>query len=96
MKKIEDHNTLVFVADIRANKPQIKSAFKKLYEADVAKINTLVRPDGEKKAYIKLTPDFDAMDIANKVKFEIFFNFLSSYFILFLDKHLLNNFIYLW
>ncbi|RNA26969.1 60S ribosomal L23a [Brachionus plicatilis] len=67
MKKIEDHNTLVFVTDIRANKPQIKGAFKKLYDADVAKINTLVRPDGEKKAYIKLTPDFDAMDIANKI-----------------------------
>lgn len=67
MKKIEDHNTLVFVTDIRANKPQIRNAFKKLYDADVAKINTLVRPDGEKKAYVKLTPDFDAMDIANKV-----------------------------
>jgi len=67
MKKIEDHNTLVFITHLRANKPQIKSAVKKLYNVDVAKINTLVRPDGEKKAYVKLTADFDAMDTASKI-----------------------------
>lgn len=43
MKKIEDHNTLVFITDLRASKVQIKSAVKKLYKVDVAKINTLVR-----------------------------------------------------
>jgi large subunit ribosomal protein L23Ae len=43
MKKIEDHNTLVFITDLRANKGQIKMAVKKLYKVDVAKINTLVR-----------------------------------------------------
>merc|ERR1712119_268125 len=30
MKKIEDNNTLVFVTDVRASKPQIKLAVKKL------------------------------------------------------------------
>ena len=67
MKKMEDHNTLVFIADIRSNKPQIREAIKKLYSVNVASINTLIRPDGEKKAYVKLTPDHDAMDIANKM-----------------------------
>ncbi|CAI8058554.1 60S ribosomal protein L23a [Geodia barretti] len=43
MKKIEDNNTLVFIVDLRANKPQIKQAVKKLYNIDVAKVNTLVR-----------------------------------------------------
>lgn len=43
MKKIEDNNTLVFIVHLRANKPQIKSAVKKLYDIDVAKVNTLVR-----------------------------------------------------
>merc|ERR1739838_1095701 len=50
MKKIEDNNTLVFIVDLNANKPQIKSAVKKLYDIDVAKVNTLIRPDGLKKA----------------------------------------------
>nr|ACO15087.1 60S ribosomal protein L23a [Caligus clemensi] len=67
MKKIEDNNTLVFITNVRANKYQIKSAVKKLYEISVAKVNTLIRPDGQKKAYVKLAPDYDALDVANKI-----------------------------
>ncbi|KAI1350496.1 60S ribosomal protein L25-like protein [Xylaria sp. FL0043] len=64
MKLIEENNTLVFIVDIKSNKAQIKQALKKLYEIDVVKINTLIRPDGKKKAFCKLTPDVDALDIA--------------------------------
>merc|ERR1712173_338748 len=67
MKKIEDNNTLVFIVDPKANKYQIKAAVKKLYEIDVAKVNTLIRPTGDKKAYVKLAPDYDALDVANKI-----------------------------
>ncbi|KAI9802014.1 MAG: 60S ribosomal protein L23A [Sarcosagium campestre] len=64
MKKIEENNTLVFIVDIKANKRQIKDALKKLYDVDTVKINTLIRPDGSKKAFARLTPDVDALDIA--------------------------------
>jgi len=67
MKKIEDNNTLVFIVDLKANKPQIKAAVKKLYNIDVSKVNTLIRPDGQKKAYVRLAPDYDALDVANKI-----------------------------
>ncbi|XP_070571523.1 large ribosomal subunit protein uL23-like [Ptychodera flava] len=67
MKKIEDNNTLVFIVALKANKPQIKQAVKKLYDIDVAKVNTLIRPDGQKKAYVRLAPDYDALDVANKI-----------------------------
>jgi len=67
MKKIEDNNTLVFIVDKRANKPQIKIAVKRLYDIDAAKVNTLIRPDGLKKAYVRLTGDYDALDVANKI-----------------------------
>merc|ERR1711879_756432 len=67
MKKIEDNNTLVFIVDPTANKYQIKAAVKKLYEIDVVKVNTLIRPTGDKKAYVKLAPDYDALDVANKI-----------------------------
>lgn len=30
------------------------------------------RPDGEKKAYVRLAPDYDALDVANKVNAWIF------------------------
>ncbi|XP_048192133.1 60S ribosomal protein L23a-like [Perognathus longimembris pacificus] len=66
MKKIEDNNTLVFIVDVKANKHQIKQAVKKLYDTDVAKVNTLIRP-GEKKAYDRLAPDYEALDVANKI-----------------------------
>ncbi|GFR73771.1 60S ribosomal protein L23a-like [Elysia marginata] len=67
MKKIEDNNTLVFIVDKRANKPMIKQAVKKLYNIDVAKVNTLIRPDCEKKAYVRLASDHDGLDVANKI-----------------------------
>mmetsp|Transcript_7071 Transcript_7071/g.6228 ORF Transcript_7071/g.6228 Transcript_7071/m.6228 type:complete len:153 (-) Transcript_7071:105-563(-) len=67
MKKIEDNNTLVFICDVRANKQQISQAVKKMYDIACAKVNTLVRPDGVKKAYVRLTQDFDALDVANKI-----------------------------
>lgn len=43
MKKIEDNNTLVFIVHLQANKHHIRSAVKKLYDIDVAKVNTLIR-----------------------------------------------------
>merc|ERR1719457_161178 len=67
MKKIEDNNTLVFIVDVKANKFQVKAAVKKLYEIEVVKVNTLIRPDGKKKAYVRLAPDYDALDVANKI-----------------------------
>ncbi|XP_043849348.1 60S ribosomal protein L23a-like [Dromiciops gliroides] len=42
MKKTRDNNTLVFIVDVKANKQQIKQAIKKLYDIDVAKVNTLI------------------------------------------------------
>merc|ERR1712061_318729 len=67
MKKIEDNNPLVFVCDLKSNKFQIKAAVKKLYDINVSKVNTLIRPDGQKKAYVRLAPDYDALDVANKI-----------------------------
>ncbi|BDD61959.1 60S ribosomal protein L25 [Monascus purpureus] len=64
MKKIEENNTLVFIVDTKANKRQIKLALKKLYDVETVKVNTLIRPDGSKKAFARLTPDVDALDIA--------------------------------
>nr|ACB21200.1 ribosomal protein L23a-like (predicted) [Plecturocebus moloch] len=67
MKKIEGNNILVFIVDVKANEHQIKQAVMKLYDIDVAKVNTLIRPNGEKKAYVQLAPDYNALDVANKI-----------------------------
>merc|ERR1712214_82683 len=52
---------------IKANKHQVKAAVKKLYDINVSKVNTLIRPDGQKKAYVRLASDYDALDVANKI-----------------------------
>ena len=67
MKKIEDHNTLVFIVDIRANKHTIAGAVQKMYKVKPMKVNTLIRPDGTKKAYVRLNKDDDALDVASKI-----------------------------
>ncbi|CAM6123747.1 unnamed protein product [Calypogeia fissa] len=67
MKKIEDNNTLVFIVDVRADKKKIKDAVKKMYDIHTKNVNTLIRPNGLKKAYVRLTADYDALDVANKI-----------------------------
>ena len=54
--------------DVRADKAAIKAAVARLYDIQAKKINTLIRPDGQKKAYVRLTSDYDALDVANKVR----------------------------
>jgi len=67
MKLIEDSNTLVFIVDIKANKRQIKQAVKDLYQIECEKVNTLITPRGLKKSYVRLSKEFDALDVANRV-----------------------------
>ena len=67
MKMVEENNTLTFIVDTRANKRQIADAVRRMYEIKTAKVNTLIRPNGTKKAYVRLTSDYDALDVANKV-----------------------------
>ncbi|UCE15182.1 MAG: 50S ribosomal protein L23 [Candidatus Heimdallarchaeota archaeon] len=60
-------NSLVFIVDRRATKHEIKQAFETLYKIKVVKVNTLITPQGEKKAFIKLSPDYSALDLATEV-----------------------------
>ena len=64
---IEKENKLVFIVDIRADKESVKRAVENLYEVKVLKVNTLITPRGEKKAFIKLAPEFKASDLAVKL-----------------------------
>ncbi|HID17193.1 TPA: 50S ribosomal protein L23 [Candidatus Bathyarchaeota archaeon] len=64
---IETENKLTFIVDINAEKPDIKRAVEELYEVKVEKVNTCVTQDGKKKAYVKLKPEFKAVDLAIKL-----------------------------
>jgi len=67
MKRIEDHNTLVFTVDLKSSKWQIKDAVKKMYDIKPFAVRTSITMTGEKKAYVKLRKDTDALDVANKI-----------------------------
>ncbi|MHA1976145.1 MAG: 50S ribosomal protein L23 [Candidatus Hodarchaeales archaeon] len=62
-----NENALVFIVDRRATKHQIKRAFESLYKVAVVKVNTLITPQGTKKAFIKLVPENSALDLATEV-----------------------------
>jgi large subunit ribosomal protein L23 len=64
---VEKENKLVFIVNKKARKSDVKRAVEELYEVKVEKVNLLVTPQGEKKAFVKLRPEFKAADVAIKL-----------------------------
>ncbi|MFB3889073.1 MAG: 50S ribosomal protein L23 [Candidatus Bathyarchaeia archaeon] len=64
---VERDNKLIFIVSLKASKSDVKEAVEKLYEVKVAKITMLITPQGEKKAFVKLTPEYKASDVAIKL-----------------------------
>ncbi len=64
---VEKDNKLIFVVSLKAGKADVKKAVEQLYEVKVQKITMLITPQGEKKAFVKLTPEYKASDVAIKL-----------------------------
>lgn len=64
---IDKQNTLTFIVDIKANKHDVKRAVETLFNVEVESVRTLITPRGEKKAYVKLKPEYKATEIATKL-----------------------------
>ncbi|MCJ7450198.1 MAG: 50S ribosomal protein L23 [Candidatus Nanohaloarchaeota archaeon QJJ-9] len=65
--KVDEENTLVFIVDERSNRLQVKDAVESMFDVEVEKVNTLITQDGEKKAFVRLTDDYEALDVATKL-----------------------------
>lgn len=61
---LESENKITFIVDLRSDKRDIKRAIQELYEVKVRDVKTLITPEGEKKAFVRLMPDFKASDLA--------------------------------
>jgi len=61
---LESENKITFIVDLRSDKHDIKRAIQELYEVKVRDVKTLITPEGEKKAFVRLMPDFKASDLA--------------------------------
>jgi large subunit ribosomal protein L23 len=64
---VEKDNKLIFVVNFKAGKADVKRAVETLYEVKVKKVNVLITPQGVKKAFVKLTPEYRASDVAIKL-----------------------------
>ncbi|RME77663.1 50S ribosomal protein L23 [Candidatus Woesearchaeota archaeon] len=62
---MDSENKLVFSVKRTAKKPEIKKAVETAFKVKVERVRTLITPQGEKKAYITLTKDTPAMDLAS-------------------------------
>lgn len=64
---IEAENKLVFITNLKANKKDIERAVEELYEVKVRDVNVAITTDGEKKAFVRLEPEYSAADVAIKL-----------------------------
>ena len=64
---IETENKIVFIVDLKASKSDIRRAVEELYEVQVSDVHTVITSRGIKKAYVKLTPQYKAADLAVKL-----------------------------
>lgn len=67
VRLMESENKLLFIVDRKAKKPEIKEAVEKLFNVKVIKVNVLNTIDGRKKAYVKLSSNTPAIDVATNL-----------------------------
>jgi large subunit ribosomal protein L23 len=64
---VERDNKLIFIVNLKAKKNDIKRAVEELYEVEVNRVTLLITPQGEKKAFVRLKPEYKASDVAIKL-----------------------------
>jgi large subunit ribosomal protein L23 len=64
MNLIDQNNELTFVVLRESNKKNIKNAFEQLFDEKIKNVNTHINSRGLKIAYIQLTEEDKAEDIA--------------------------------
>jgi large subunit ribosomal protein L23 len=64
---VEKDNKLIFIVNLKAGKSDVKRAVEELYEVKVDRVNLLITPQGEKKAFVKLNAEYKASDVAIKL-----------------------------
>jgi large subunit ribosomal protein L23 len=67
IRLMESENKLIFVVDKKARKDTIKKSIEQLFKVKVIKVSTLITARGEKRAYVKFSPETPAIDIATQL-----------------------------
>jgi large subunit ribosomal protein L23 len=67
MNQMDFENTLQFLVDIDATKPEVRDEVESRYDVTVDSVNTMVTMKGNKKALVTLSEDDDAQEIASRI-----------------------------
>jgi large subunit ribosomal protein L23 len=67
IRLMEAENTLVFEVDRKSTKIDIKKALEEIYKVKIVRVNTLITPKGKKRAYVRLSADSLAIDLATQL-----------------------------
>ncbi len=67
LRLAEKENKITIIVKREATKKQIADTIQKLYKVEVEKVNTLITPKGEKKAYVKLSSKHNAFDLLSRL-----------------------------
>ena len=67
IRLMEAENKLIFEVDKKASKTEIKEAVEKMFKTKVEKVNTLITPQGKKRAYVQFDSETPAIDIATQM-----------------------------
>lgn len=67
VRTMEMENKLILIVHLRSNKQQIKEAVEQAFSVKVVKVNTLITSTGLKKAYVKLSTETPAIDVATQL-----------------------------
>jgi len=66
VRLMESENKLIFVVDIKARKQDVKKAIEEMFKVKVMNVNLAI-VGNQKRAYIKLSPDNPAIEIATQL-----------------------------
>ncbi|WP_054842234.1 50S ribosomal protein L23 [Vulcanisaeta distributa] len=68
LRLAERENKITIIVPRNASKKEIRDYVEKTYNVKVEKVNTLITmTGGEKKAYVKLTPEYNAYDLLSRL-----------------------------
>ena len=67
MRLMQQENKMVFKVSLHATKAAIKQAIEEHLKVKVMQVNTLISSKGQKKAYVTLSKDNPAIDVATQL-----------------------------
>ena len=67
VRGMEKDNKLVFIVDRQATKKEIKQALETGLKIKITNVNTMISSKGKKKAYVTLSKETPAIDVATQL-----------------------------